>query len=215
MMDMNAFFEELNSIDQQDNSLLLDFCRKQVIHGTPYIFQQKEHEYYEFRKRISNKWNIMYHDVHITGSAKLGFSFIKQKQFDLDSDIDVAIISNPLFDEFMALISDFQWSIRNKNITLTFNEAKEYHLFLEYTAIGWLRPDKLPLSISVDRQILKKDWFSFFQSISNNNSEVGNYQVTAGIFKNYQSFETYTLDSLIKGKTNAKNNSFCNESHNS
>lgn len=203
-MDMTAFFEELKSIDQQNDSSLLDFCRKQVIHGTPYIFQDREHEYYEFRKRISKKWNVMYHDVHITGSAKLGFSIIKQKQFDLNSDIDVAIISNPLFDEFMALISDFQWSLRNKNITLDVNEIKEYHFFLEYAAIGWLRPDKLPLSISVNNKILKDDWFSFFQSISNNNSEVGNYQVAAGIFKNYQSFETYTLDSLIKGKTKCK-----------
>ena len=201
---MTAFFEELKSIDQQNDSSLLDFCRKQVIHGTPYIFQDREHEYYEFRKRISKKWNVMYHDVHITGSAKLGFSIIKQKQFDLNSDIDVAIISNPLFDEFMALISDFQWSLRNKNITLDVNEIKEYHFFLEYAAIGWLRPDKLPLSISVNNKILKDDWFSFFQSISNNNSEVGNYQVAAGIFKNYQSFETYTLDSLIKGKTKCK-----------
>lgn len=203
-MDMTAFFEELKSIDQQNDSSLLDFCRKQVIHGTPYIFQDREHEYYEFRKRISKKWNVMYHDVHITGSAKLGFSVIKQKQFDLNSDIDVAIISNPLFDEFMALISDFQWSLRNKNITLDANEIKEYHFFLEYAAIGWLRPDKLPLSISVNNKILKNDWFSFFQSISNNNSEVGNYRVAAGIFKNYQSFETYTLDGLIKGKTKCK-----------
>ena len=204
MMDMNAFFEELNSIDQQDNSLLLDFCRKQVIHGTPYIFQQKEHEYYEFRKRISNKWNIMYHDVHITGSAKLGFSFFKQKQFDLDSDVDVAIISNPLFDKFMVLISDFQWRKRNRNITLTTKETEDYHRFLEYPAIGWLRPDLLPLSIRFDSKKLKDNWFSFFQSISNNNSEVGNYKVSAGIFKNYQFFETYTLNSLIEGKKKCK-----------
>ena len=71
-----------------------------------------------------------------------------------------------------------------------------YHRFLEYSAIGWIRPDKLPLSFSLSN--LKEDWFNFFGSISNGKSEVGNYKVSAGIFRTYAHLETYLLEGLTE-----------------
>ncbi len=47
-----------------------------------------------------------------------------------------------------------------------------------------MRPDKLPTSFQVN--FLKSEWFDFFESISNRNSEVVNYKVAAGLFKNYK-----------------------------
>ncbi|WP_308255042.1 hypothetical protein [Geminocystis sp. GBBB08] len=65
---------------------------------------------------------------------------------------------------------------------------------MNITAIGWIRPDKLPLSFGVD--ILKQEWFDFFKSISYGKSEIGNYKVSAGVFKSYSHFEKYTISSL-------------------
>ncbi|MNY54714.1 hypothetical protein D3C86_1906130 [compost metagenome] len=66
-----------------------------------------------------------------------------------------------------------------------------------------MRPDLLPTSFQVD--VLKTEWFDYFQSISYNRSTVGNYKVAAGLFKNYEYLEKYytksiadTYDSLIK-----------------
>ncbi len=65
--------------------------------------------------------------------------------------------------------------------------------------MGWIRPDKLPISFQI--KIIKDDWFKFFESISYDKSEVGNYKVAGGVFKSYEHFEAYTIngfDNLAK-----------------
>lgn len=182
-----------------DEEALLDFCRRHVLHGTPMIFKGNEDAYYEFRKRVASKFGINFHEVFITGSAKLGFSPYKQKPFDYDSDIDVAIISANLYDRIMSYIHEYQMALRENRKAVSYEELKGYHKFLEYGAIGWMRPDLLPTSFRVSE--LKRDWFDFFDSISHGKSEVGNYKVTAGAFKSYQHLERYVLSGLHSLRT--------------
>lgn len=61
---------------------------------------------------------------------------------------------------------------------------------------GWMRPDKLP--VSIQNETIKEDWFSYFRSISNGKSSVGNYLVAGGLFKNYSYLEKYYTESLYK-----------------
>jgi hypothetical protein len=114
--------------------------------------------------------------------------------FDYDSDIDVAIISKNLFEAIMLDISEYQMRVRKNREAISERELKMYHQFLEYVAIGWIRPDKLPISFQM--RALKDDWFDFFQSISDGRSEVGNYQVNAGVFKTYSHLERYLMSGL-------------------
>lgn len=194
---MDEFLSTLRTIVEDD--ALLDFCRRRTLHGTPAVFNGNEDSYYEFRKRIANKFQINFHDVIITGSAKLGFSPQKCKAFDYDSDIDVAIISGKLYDHIMSSIHDYQMEIRENRKAVSEYELKGYHKFLEYGAIGWMRPDLLPNSFRMSE--LKKDWFDFFGSISHGKSEVGNYKVTAGAFKSYGHLERYALSGLFSLRT--------------
>jgi hypothetical protein len=189
---MQTFLQSLGSIE--DENRLLDFCRRTTLHGTPAVFRGNEDAYYAFRKRIADKFDISFHEVFITGSAKLGFSPRKKKVFDLDSDIDVALISSKLYDEIMNSIHAYQMELRENRKAVTWDEIKGYHKFLEYGAIGWMRPDLLPTSFTMDD--FKQDWFDFFKSISHGKSEVGNYKVTAGAFKSYNHLEKYTLSGL-------------------
>lgn len=175
----------------EDDNGLMDLCRKKILHGTPYVFEGREDAYYEFRKRISYEFKVDFHEIFITGSAKLGFSPYKQKPFDYDSDIDVAIVSTKLYEGILDVICSYQMELRRARRTITSDELRMYHIFLEYTAMGWIRPDKLPLAFKVDK--LKNNWFSFFNSISYGKSEVGNYKVSAGVFKTYKHFEQYTV----------------------
>jgi hypothetical protein len=188
LMELDDFLSSLQNIKDDE---LMDLCRKKILHGIPYIFREKEDIYYEFRKRISQKFDIDFHEVFITGSAKLGFSPHKRKIFDYDSDIDVAIVSPKLYEEILDVISGYQMELRRSRRTITSREINIYHEFLEYTAMGWIRPDKLPLSFRVGK--LKNEWFEFFSSISYEKSEVGNYKVAAGVFKTYHHFEQYTV----------------------
>lgn len=197
---MEEYLARLASIN--DESELLDFCRKKILHGTPYVFINKEDEYYEFRKKIANNFRIDFHNILITGSGKLGFSPHKNKKFDYDSDIDVAIISSKLYDEVMLSIHEYQMELRENRRVVTVSEIRLYHSFLEYGAIGWMRPDLLPTSFKVRE--LKEKWFGFFNSISHGKSEVGNYKVTAGIFKSYTHLEKYTMSGLMQVKAGLK-----------
>ena len=196
-------------MDNEDK--LIDYCRKYVLHGTPYIFQNRDNEYYDFRKRIANKFQISFHEVYITGSAKLGFSPYKRKIFDYDSDIDITIVSSRLYEEIIEKIRLYQMELRKARISISTSEQNTYHRFLEYTALGWIRPDKLPISFNIKE--FKNDWFDFFKSLSYNKSEIGNYKASAGVFKSYFHFEHYILDgykelqnSIIMEKKNANPN---------
>src|SRR5688572_20351637 len=99
---MEEFLASLAALP--DDEALLDFCRRNSLHGTPFVFNGNEDAYYEFRKRIAGKFDINFHEVFIIGSAKLGFSPHKKKLFDYDSDIDIAIISAELYDRIMSSI---------------------------------------------------------------------------------------------------------------
>jgi len=194
---MNEFLASLAATGDED--ALLDFCRRRSLHGTPAVFGGNEDDYYEFRKRIANKFDISFHEVFITGSAKLGFSPRKKKLFGYESDIDVAIISSSLYERIMGYIHDYQMELRENRKAVSYEELNGYHRFLEYGAIGWMRPDLLPTSFRVRE--LKRDWFDFFDSISYGKSEVGNYKVTAGAFKSYAHLERYTLSGLRSLRT--------------
>jgi predicted nucleotidyltransferase len=192
-MNLENFLLKLE--EQSTIELQYDFCRKFVLHGTPYVFHGRDEDFYEFRKRVANKFNIPFHEIYITGSGKLGFSPFKLKAFDYDSDIDVAIISPSLFESIMRDIAVYQMRFRKARSVVRESELVMYHDFLEYVALGWIRPDKLPISFQM--KTFKNDWFEFFQKLSYGNSEVGNYKVNAGVFKSYKHLEDYIVSGLL------------------
>ena len=196
-MNLEEFMHTLNQ--QETNDALFDFSRKYILHGTPFVFKGRDDQFYDFRKRIAIRFGIPFHEVYITGSGKLGFSPFKKKEFDYDSDIDVALISPVLFEFIMKDVSRYQMKFRKSREVVREQELHMYHQFLEYVALGWIRPDKLPISFQM--KTLKNDWFSFFESISNGKSEVGNYKVNAGVFKSYEHMEEYIVSGLNDIKT--------------
>jgi hypothetical protein len=71
-----------------------------VLEGTPYVFEKSPMKYVIFREQIADRFGIGSQDVCIVGSAKLGFSPSPHKYgvpFSQTSDVDVVIISEPLF----------------------------------------------------------------------------------------------------------------------
>ena len=177
--------------DEED---ILDFARKFIIHGVPYVFEGREDEFFEFRNRISKQFLIDYYQVYIVGSGKLGFSYLKGTEFNYDSDIDVAIVSEELYDRYLKHIRKFQYDLERSKERLVEQEYRNYIKFLKYMAKGWMRPDLLPMKI--EGIYLKKDWFDFFKRISYDKSEVGNYKVSGGVYKNYNYLEYYAVNSL-------------------
>lgn len=197
---MEVFLENLEKADSDES--LKDFARREILHGTPFVFSGREVEFYEFRKRIAVHFGIGFHEIFITGSGKLGFSPHKRTVFSYDSDIDVAIVSSDLFYQMMEKIRYYQMQLREYRVVVSKGEINKYHRFLEYVAIGWFRPDLLPNSFDVGD--IREGWFDFFTSISDGRSEVGNYKVNAGVFKSYRHLEEYTFSGLASVKKSLK-----------
>lgn len=190
-MTKDEFNSRLLGTDTQEKRLL--FVQKHFFHGTPFVFKDREDEYFEFRNKIADKFKIGFHEVFIVGSAKLGFSIYKNSEFNYNSDIDVVIVNENLFEEFYTKICDYQYKLDRLQKVVDTKELQQYGEFLQYLVKGWMRPDKLPTSFKI--HLLKKDWFEFFESLSNGKSEVGDYHVAAGLFKNYNYLEkNYSKD---------------------
>lgn len=193
-MDKKEF--DMLLLDTESSQDRLNFIKKYFFHGVPYVFKDNEEGYFEFRNRIADHFKIGFHEVLIVGSGKLGFSYYKCKPFNYDSDIDVAIVNEKLFEDYYAKICDYQYELDRKYKTIDRGEMSMYSSFLQYLVKGWMRPDKLPTSFKVD--LLKKEGFNFFNSISYDRSEVGNYQVTGALYKNYGYLEKYYVENIEK-----------------
>lgn len=181
-----------------DESAVTEIVRKHLLHGLPYVFDKREDDYFEFRNKIAQHFEIGFHEVFIVGSSKLGYSYHKDSVFSLDSDIDVVLVCENLFDKFYEQICEFQYTIDKGRFVLTQSEKDKYNEFLYYMAKGWIRPDKIPDRFKLKQ--LKNEWFSYFKSISYGKSSVGNYKVSGGLFKDYKFLERYYTSSLMSIK---------------
>ena len=191
--DFQLLINQANSFE--DYSSLV---RKYLFHGLPFVFDNRESDYYDFRATVASKWNVRFHEVLILGSAKLGYSYYKKTSFSLDSDIDVSIVNPMLFEEFVKATADVQYQIERGKIRMTTEEKEKYDKYLRYLVKGWMRPDFLPAKMSgiFDR----KNWFDYFRSLSYGRSQVGDYKIAAGLFKNFDYMEKYYVESLNASK---------------
>ena len=178
----------------KDSDYLLE---KYILHNVPYYFKNNMDLFFDIKKKIATRYNIPITNIYLTGSGQLGFSLNPNKGyrnfiFDEDtstgvSDLDFAIISTKLFDEFWDEICEY----RRSDLTLSPQEEKNCKKFQDYLFWGWIRPDKFPVNYPK-----KKEWFEFFNSIN----PLVNRQVACGIFRNEHSFMKYycrTIDELI------------------
>lgn len=196
MITKEQLINEVNSA--KDEQSVTELVRKHLLHGLPFIFENRENDYFEFRNIIAKHFGIGFHEVFIVGSSKLGYSYHKDSQFSTNSDIDVVIVCEALFEKFYSQICEFQYSIDKSLITMNGFEKERYNTFLRYFAKGWLRPDKIPERFML--KSLKTDWFEFFKSVSYGKSSVGDYKVSGGLFKSYNYLEKYYTTSFMSIK---------------
>lgn len=169
-----------------------DIINKHLLSGTPYIFADDNNKFFALKTDIANFFGVSQTKVYVIGSAKLGFSIApwkRYKPFDVDSDIDVAIIDETTFLRYWKMLYQFNIDIRAK----TTNEEKIYREFLEYFFKGWLRPDKFPSTMNE-----KQKWFDFFKSLQRKYK----YKIAAGIYYDEEVFIGYNKNNLesIRGE---------------
>lgn len=157
----------------------LSIVNKYALHGTAIILG--DHKDFALKDAVAKHFNVHQSHVFIVGSAKLGFS-IKPKRrylpFCDTSDIDVAIVSTPLFEQIWREVYIYQ---KQGGI---WDEAAS---FRKYLFKGWIRPDFMPQGRSF---ALAKEISDFFQSMTCSGN-FGPYKISAGIYHSLFFLEDY------------------------
>ena len=169
---------------QDDSNSLNRIMNKYLLYGIPYIFESNEDIYFQLKEEISEHFGIQQTQIFVVGSAKLGFSIAPHKLFkhvNEDSDVDVAIICDSLFDYFWKETYKYNITIVSRNE----EEDRNYRMFLDYLYKGWVRPDYLPCH-------MRKEWFEFFKKL------YGKYErkIAAGIYRDNEFFMDYHRTNL-------------------
>lgn len=194
-MTLEEFITELKVVSTEIERTT--FIQRNFFNGTPFVFRDKDGDYYNFAKRIADQFKIRYTDINIVGSSRFGFSPYKFTEFSFESDIDVTICNETLFEQYFELISDYTYKLRYREIFLRKEQYNQYIKFLKYFSTGWMRPDLLP-SNTVEFIEMRERWDDFFKTISYGKSEVGNFKVKAGLFKNQAYAEKYYKSSIAQ-----------------
>lgn len=186
---MDENINEFKNLLMDKSNDINDIINKRIIFGVPYIFKDSEDKYYDLKNVVSNFFNVNHRDVFMVGSSKLGFSLAPNKLWysidwseEKESDIDIVIISNEVFNRYWKSILEY----KDKLIP---TKSKD-NLFLEYFFKGWLRPDKFPYKYDG-----ANEWFEFFKSISYKDA-YGSRKVAAAIYKEDYYFMKYSRDNL-------------------
>ena len=165
------FRDDLSSFDTGT------LVQRHITTGSSFLLD--EAKYHLLRARVASEFGLHANEVLMVGSAKLGFSIVKEKRyraFGEESDIDVAIVSSGLFDEFARTTFDF-WRQQRY--------WPRYHKHLEYQFRGWIRPDFLPNGLARGQS-----WWEFFRRLTSEEL-FGPYQVKAGLYKSWHYLDSY------------------------
>ena len=198
-----------NDCENQESDVIV---QKHLIDGTSFFFDNIVlGEEFEFKKAIASSLEVHIRDIVIVGSGKLGFSikpdktepsFYPFKKFDFDyeqnienkkSDLDIAIVSSPLFDKQLVSIYDHTNSYLSGHY-----RGGNKKSFADYILIGWFRPDFIPNDYQISDNI---------SDVQNKYKEKYGRDVNIGIYKSWYFFEKYHVNNVNRIKLNFLANS--------
>lgn len=193
-----AFQADLATLTTEE--MFAKYVEPEACHGLPGIDQLA------LRQRVAERFELGLASVMIVGSAKIGFTLTHKdaktateedrppfSSFSDQSDVDVAIISDVLFDEVWKRSFEFWHSSGYSKAQTYWPRGRD---FREYVFRGWMRPDMLPNEASIP---IKDEWFEFFRQVTNA-GYAGDYPVKAGLYRERYFLERYQSQSLAKAK---------------
>jgi len=150
---------------------------------------------------LCGKMNVVANDIAVVGSAKIGFSLSPDnfpRKFSSYSDVDVVVVSGPMFDEvwhtmlrwnyprrFILSGADWEWSKHRRN-----------DLYW-----GWFRPDAIRFEGLSFPDVLKPirnvstAWFNAFQSLSLI-SDFSSRKIEGRLYRTWEHALRYHADGL-------------------
>jgi len=138
-------------------------ARKLFLSYSTEVFKDNEDAEFYIKNRISTNFNIPFSSVEIAGSSKTGLSFIKCTKFTPKiSDLDIAIISMPLFIKYCEIAHKTTKGYTDLTSFPVINGQNTLKQFRNgISSNGFLNPFIMPNCNH------KYDWLQFFNSLSN------------------------------------------------
>jgi hypothetical protein len=158
-------------------------ARRLFLYDFGYVFENNQDRGFEILNAICEKFKQPFSAVKVVGSAHTGYTYYKKRDFVAgESDLDVAIISPTLFQEYSQAI---YWMTRRYSDLTTFPRIEGVSVaqdFRNSLGSGQFRPDRMPSCL------LKTDWFGFFNRLSNKYTDLFR-NINAGIYLSEGFFE--------------------------
>jgi hypothetical protein len=156
-----------------------------------YSFTNDRELLWHLKSLLSKSFNIQIRNLEIVGSAKLGVGYnegMYNKKFSEESDIDIVIVSNDLFEKAwfeLLQIEDNYYDLGESGRGFLEEAYKTIHA-------GFISPDRIPKSME-----FHKKWWAVFEGLSNK-SEYDNRKIRGRLFKNWWFVEKYYSKSFSK-----------------
>ena len=165
------------TVDQVKQMLLADQAEQVVddfvLGGVPFAFKDSVRKLEAMRAHIATKLKVNRDSIDVIGSGKTGFSLAPDKAFQpfrMNSDIDVVVIDQELFDHVWLTLLRWNYPLRHTEVSdKKWADRRRREIFW-----GYLHPDRVwPEQIDVLRPLLKPlrdlsvNWFNTFQSLGN------------------------------------------------
>ncbi len=158
--------------DALQTTSLEALIQQHIFSGVPFVFRQRPLDSNTLVRHLRSHLPLNDDDVIIVGSAKIGFSLGPDtfpRQFSDDSDIDVAVANQELFDMIWTTMLKWNYPRRNQldGIDLKWVRKRMTELYW-----GWFRPETFRFDGLSLRTMLNPlrdvstQWFNAFQSLS-------------------------------------------------
>lgn len=160
---------------------LNDVIQKHITTGEPVVIAPDV--YYQLRRTVAYELGIHPSCVILVGSCRTGFSLKPKRLYQCvraDSDVDVAVISESLFDDYWDQVFDLTRSDRGWGQS----EGKGFSVDLFK---GWITPQRLP-----NRPRFKngRKWTEFFDGLTATRI-CGIRRISARLYRSWKRLEAY------------------------
>lgn len=157
--------------------------RRLFLYDEVKAFQNNAERGFSILNAICEHFKVAFSAVRVAGSAHVGYSYFKSRDFTPKlSDLDVAIISPLLFQKYSEYVYSFTRRYSDQSRFLRRDGISVAQSFRENLSAGLFRPDQMPVSP------LRDGWFSFFEQLSTEHSDLFK-NINAGLYLSECFFE--------------------------
>lgn len=161
---------------------LVDVIRKHITTGDPATLDPAT--YFELRSRIAGRYQLHPNQVIVVGSSRMGFSLKPEKRFTerTPKDVDIAVVSEPLFNEYWDMIFE---QVRHNRQWAT--SSRRNQRFVRCLFAGWITPEELEPIPSFRPA---REWAEFFDELTRKRI-CGIRRINGRLYRSWDRLEAY------------------------